>query len=652
MNSRISSAGALLLAAVLLVAVNILSSEIFPWAQIDLTEHHLYTLSQGTRRILRHLQEPITLRLFLSQKLVSQLPSLGGYTLRVRELLAQYRRIAGGKIRLEVIDPEPFSKQEDRALAYGLHGVPLGNGNSDFYFGLVGTNSTDQQQVIPFFAPDRADFLEYDVTKLVYELAHPKHKVIGLLSALPMQTRSQGSFGPARGQPTLVLEEMQQQFTVHPLAPDIGKIPADIDVLMLVRPRDLSVRTLYAVDQFVMRGGHALVFVDPYAEADPRGPYGSLGSGRKSSQSTVEKLLESWGVRLVPGKVAGDIRLAEKVRFTQASRTLTTDYPVWMDLQQGDLDHQDLVTANLADVVVATPGVLSVEKAAGTRVRPLLETTPDAMEFDAKQLGVTTDPENLVRRYRPGGKRLMLAARITGEVKTAFPGGPPPAPGTGAAGAHAGTAASPNPTASGAAAADKQPRPLAASRGDVNVIVVADTDLLRDRFWAQVQNFFGSRIAIPNAANGSLVINALDNLTGSNELISIRSRGGYTRPLTRIDAIREQADLRFQQTEQELVERLKDAQRKLAALQSGKMKGNGPILSKAQEQELARFRRERVTIREKLRHVRHRMRRHIAELESWIKFVDIACMPLLIGIGGVAVGTYRVRRRGRRAASG
>ncbi|MDX1486947.1 MAG: Gldg family protein [Acidiferrobacterales bacterium] len=637
MSSKWLTATGLVLAVVLLLAVNILSNAAFTSMRADLTEGKLYTLTKGTRNMLAGLVEPVRLRLFLSERLATRLPRINSYAKRVRELLAEYERAADGKLTVEVIDPEPFSPQEDRAVGYGLRGIPLDE-ESTFYFGLVATGSTDQEEMIPYLTIDREEFLEYDISRLIYQVANPKQKVVGLMSWLPLTGNPRAAMMGRRPQEWMVLEQVRQLFDVKTLEENISEIPADVDVLMVVHPTGLKDETLYAIDQFVLRGGRALIFADPHPEADQGPPTPMAETTRAGRGSELSKLFDVWGVELVPGKVVGDLQLATRVQFEHEGRLVMLDYPVWINLPPELYNRDDIVTASLIGPLrLGTPGQLLKKDGASTQFSPLLESTVNAALIGTEKLGIFSDPQDVARDYKPDGKRYVLAARLTGPVTSAFADGPPQA------------GESKTSTEDKKAAADEKATPkhehLAKSKQDINVIVVADTDLLQDTFWVQVQDFLGNRIAIPNAANGALVVNALDNLTGSNDLIGIRSRGRFTRPFTRVNALRQEAELRFRQKEQELISRLEETERKLAELERSKQESAAMVLSEAQQQEIASFRQEKVRIRNELRDVRHELRKNIETLEGWLKFINIGMMPILIGIGGVVVGSYQIRRR-------
>ena len=651
MSSRMMTATGVVLAVVLLFAVNILASRLLGPARIDLTEHRLFTLSEGTRGILTSLDEPVTLRFYLSKRELERVPGIGGYADRVRALLEEYRRIAGGKLTLRVIDPEPFSDEEDRAVGYGLRGVPLGLDEGIFYFGLAGTNSVDDEEAIPFFMAEREQFLEYDVTKLVHNLSSPKQKIVGLLSSLPVEGPAppmQAAMGGMGAQPWMVVDQIRQLFELRSLHPTLDVVPDDIDVLMLVHPQTLPREALYAIDQYVLGGGRVVAFVDPYSEAqqDAMAMAGGMLPPTASRRSEIDELLSAWGVTL--GKdVVADLELALKVRMEQSGRILTFDYPVWMNVTPSTFDHEDIVTGNLANLGFGTPGYLEPAEGAATTFTPLVTTTPRAARFTVAQVAaVTTDPRDLLDYYVPQDRPFAVVARVSGKVRTAFPDGPPPPEPSEDedAGATAGEEAD--------AGTDAAPRAehLSESTGDAQIIVVADADMLEDRFWVVVQEFLGNRIAIPSAANGTLVINALDNLTGSSDLISVRNRGTFTRPFTRVVALRQQAERDFRAKEQELIAELQETERRLVELEESSQGNDALVLTDAQRDELVRFRQERVRIGKELREVRRQLRADIEALEAWLKFANIGLMPIVIGLVGLVAGVMQVRRR-RRSAS-
>ena len=652
MAVRLVTGAGVALALVLLFAVNILAGRTLGPVRIDLTENDLFTLSEGTRNVLAGLRDPVTLRFYLSRRELERAPGIGSYADRVRALLDEYERLSGGKVALHVIDPEPFSEEEDRAVAYGLSGVPLGIDEGVLYFGLAGTNSVDGEEVIPFFTTEREAFLEYDVTKLVHNLANPKRKVVGLLSSLPIE--GQGPQAALRGQgaqPWMVVEQMRQLFEVRSLAPELAEVPEDVDVLMLVHPRELPPETVYAIDQYVLRGGRVVAFVDPYSEAQPPVMAGGFMQPISSRRSGVDALLSAWGVTL-GDEVVGDLDFAPTVRMDQGGRVVTFHYPVWLNVTPHTFDPSDVVTGNLGNVAFGTPGYLEPAEGATTAFTPLITTTPRAALFTGERIDAATasDPRELLDEYAPRDRAYTMVARVSGKVGTAFPGGRPLPEPDGEPGEE------PAETGEGGGTGEAGAAPEAAahvseSAGDVQILLVADADMLADRFWVVVEEFLGNRLAVPSAANNALVINALDNLTGSGDLIGVRNRGTFTRPFTRVAALRQRAERAYRAKEQELIARLEETERRLGELEEGNQGNDGVILTDAQRDELVGFRRERVRIRKDLREVRRQLRADIEGLESWLKFANIGLVPILIGIGGLVAGLVQVRRR-RAAAAG
>jgi ABC-type uncharacterized transport system involved in gliding motility auxiliary subunit len=639
MNTKALSIAGLIVALVLLFAVNILSNSVFTATRVDLTENHLFTLSDGTRNILAGLQEPITIRLYLSERLARNLPAINSYANRVKGLLDEYERASNGMIEVHIIDPEPFSDEEDRAVGFGLSGVPLEGGDEKLYMGLVGTNSVDDEDIIAFLSTSRESFIEYDITRMVYNLSNPERPVIGLLSSLPINgTGPQAALRGATAPAWTVMEQINSLFEVQTIESDSKTIPEDVDVLMLVHPKALSDGMLYAIDQFVLGGGRALVFIDPYSESD-QAPSPSMPMLPPTRSSALARLLGAWGVESEPGKVVGDLQLAAKVRMQRQQQVLTIDYPVWLNVLPDRFDRDDTVTAELGNITFATPGYIQPLEDASTTFRPLVTTTENAALYDSKRfLDPNADPEELLRDYQPAGNALTLAARIEGPAKSAFADGPP------AVEAKSGDSAEAPSSDKNAESAPREH--LAASKEDINIIVVADTDVLADRFWVQVQEFLGNRIAIPSAANGAFVVNALDNLAGSNDLIGVRNRGSFIRPFQRVNALRREAEVEFRQKEQELTQRLDATEKRLIELEQSKQGGeNDLILSPEQHQELVRFRQEKIAIRKDLRDVRRNLRRDIEDLDRRLKLINIGLIPVLIGIGGLCAGLWRIRRR-------
>jgi len=655
---------ALVMIALMLISANIVAAR-FLASRLDLTAEHLYTLSSGTRHTLARIDEPITLRFYYSTRLGDEVPSYGVYAQRVRELLDQYVAAAHGKIRLEVYNPQAFSDAEDRAVAFGLKGVPLDAQGEQVYFGLAATNSTDDQQVIAFFAPERERFLEYDLTKLVHALAFPKKTVVGLMTPLPLEGDMMAMMRGRPSPPMTVIEQLQQLDQVKSLGSDIDAIPADIDVLMLVHPQKLPEKTMFAVDQFVLKGGKALVFVDPLSELQASRPSQRNPPGSTTS-SDLERLFKSWGFEVPANTVVGDRRAAQRVGVPVPGRTTRPlDYIAWLNLKAANLNRDDMITADLSHINMASSGIIEPIDGAKTVIEPLITTSPDSTKIPAEKLAGLPDVAGLLAQFKSDNKRYILAARVTGMVDTAFPDGPPKLEP-----AKPQTAEKPDPPdapdsdsneTKPAETAAAPPSPAEASAAPaagwvktsvqpINIVVVADTDLLDDRFWVQSQDFFGQRVLIPTANNGDFVANAVEVLAGGNDLVGLRSRGTSARPFDVVSEIERDAQERYSAEERALQQKLKDTQAKLAEL-TGKDRGDAPAtLSPDQTKAIEEFRTDMLQTRRQLREVQAALRSDIGRLKAGLEFLDIALIPIIVAIVAVILGMVRLRRRGRRMA--
>jgi len=652
MHRPLAAILALICAAILFVGINIIADKTLRSARIDLTQQRLFTLADGSRKTLAKLDEPITVRFYYSKRLGTEIPTYALYAQRVRDMLEEYVSLAKGKIRLEILEPVPYSAVEDRAVAFGLQGVPIDQGGEQVYFGLAATNSTDDQQVIPFFQPERERFLEYDLTKLIHSLAFPKKTVVGLITALPVEGDIMAAMQGRPMQPFAIIEQLRQLYELRTIGSDLDKVAPDIDVLMVIHPQNLSDKTQYAIDQFVLGGGRALVFVDPNSEIQQSRPSQFNPPGSPAG-SNLDKLFAAWGLQMVPDAVAGDRFAARKVNAGSASRVQAVDYVAWLNLRSANFAKDDTITADLGQINMATSGILQQRDGAKTKFEPLIQTSPAAMKIAAEKFqGPIPDVVGILNSFKPENTRFTLAARITGEVQTAFPDGPPKPPEK----KDDKTDEKPEDKSAAAPAADaakaeapKDPQ-LMQSKQPINVVVVADTDILDDRLWVQSSDFFGQRVTVPIANNGDFVANAVEALAGGNDLITLRSRGTSARPFEVVQNIQRDADSRYSAKEHELQDKLKATEAKIKDLKSDKS-GNVQLTSE-QTASLEGFRREMLQTRQQLRDVQLALNQEIDRLKARLQFFNIALIPILVGIVAVIVGITRLHRRKRRAVIG
>src|SRR5712672_1045335 len=642
-SRRAVAVAALVCIALMLVSINIIAARFFAW-RLDLTGQHLYTLSPGTLRTLSKIDEPITLRFYYSARLTDEVPSYGVYAQRVRELLDQYVAASRGKIRLEVYNPQPFSDVEDRAVAFGLQGVPLDAQGEQVYFGLAATNSTDDQQIVAFFQPERERFLEYDLTKLVHSLAFPKKTVVGLMSTLPLEGDMTAMMRGRPAEPMAVMEQLQQLDTVKPLASNIDTIPADIDVLMLVHPQNLSEKTLYAIDQFVLKGGKALVFVDPHSELQAAHP-SQLDPAGAPTASNLERLFKSWGFEVPSQTVAGDRRDAQRVGVPSSRGSRPLDYIAWLNLETDNLNRDDMITADLSHVMMASSGIIEPLDGAKTTVEPLITTSLESTKIPAEKLTGLPDVAGLLAQFKPDNKRYFHATGVTGMAESAFPDGQPNAPEPAKPEAKEGeTDPPPKPAEDPVPAVEA----VKQSAQPINIVVIADTDILDDKFWLQKQEFFGQRVLVPTANNGDFVANAIEVLAGGDDLVGLRTRGTSARPFEVVERIQGEAQARYSAEERALQARLKDTQAKLASL-TGKDQANAPASLSAEETKaIEEFRADMVQTRRQLRDVQAALRSNIGRLKTGLEFLDIALIPIIVAAAAIVLGVLRLRRRSRR----
>ena len=632
----------LALGAIILLSVNMIASLGLKNVKTDLTADRLFTISDGTREVLAGIDEPITARLYFSRRLAELAPEQSRYFHRVKSLFEQYRDLSGGKLQLTILDPEPFSDAEDRAVAAGLRGVRLNAEGELGYFGLVATNSTDAIETIPLFTPDREAFLEYDATKLVSTLANPRKRVVGLMSGLPLdggQTETPMGNRPQR--PWMIMSQIRGLFEVRDVAQTVTSIPSGIDVLMVVQPTGLTEEAAYAIDQFALKGGKVLVFIDPVTEMNQLAMLKSPGEGRKR----LARVLETWGVKFDPTKVAADIRHARRVQFGRDQDSVT-EFVAWLGLDERNINKGDVLAAGIEVLNLASSGYLDKADGATASVQPILQTSTDAAIVGAEKMGMGADPLGLLRSYQPGGKALDLAVRINGEAKSAYPSGKPAAE---PEKKEAGQKESEADNAAGPASVKSatQPDPGFVASGTVNAIVVADADMLADQFWVSRQDLAGQEAIVPTSHNAAFVLSALENLAGSNALIALRARGVNERPFTWVAELRRDAEQKFREKEQALEARLKSAQDELARLQNSG--ASGIVLSAKEREAVEQFRAEMLDTRRELREVKRALSADIDSLDGWLKFTNIALVPLVIAVGGLGLSLARAAGRRRRS---
>lgn len=634
-DSRKLAVVALALAVVLFLAINIFSEAAIKGVQVDLTENKLFTLSNGTKETLSAVKEPITLRFFSTRKLVETTPGLTAYGDRVQELLERYVGLSNGAIQLELIDPEPFSPEEDRAVGFGLSGVPITEAGDLGYFGIAATNTTDDKDVIPFLTPQREQFLEYDLTRMINNLANPKKKVIALVAGIPIDSDPLKKY-----KAWALIDQLKQFFEVRPqgLTP---KITHDVDLVMVVHPFGLSDESKYAIDQYVLRGGKAMVFVDPHAEEGARSNQAlRLPPGLGSD---LPELFKAWGIKFDKDRVLGDLKAGQRVQAGVDSfgRPIITRYVAWTSYGPENINSTDVTSSQLRLVNFGTPGFFEVAEGATVKVEPLITSTKSSGPFPADMVRRNPKPADILQQFKSQDKTYILAARLSGTVKSAFPNGPPkgyPKKDTKKDDKKDETAVALKPH-------------LSKSKKPANIIIVADTDFVADLFWVRTQDLFGQTVTVPTANNADFVVNAADNLSGSSSLIGLRSRGLSARPFELVEDIQNEAEDKYRTKERGLVKELSDVEKKMQDLQTSERAKSGAVMSPEQQEAIGKFRARVLEIRRELRSVQLNLRRDIDELDGQLKLVNIAAVPAAVAIFAVLVALVRRNRKRARVAA-
>ncbi|MDA0271760.1 MAG: Gldg family protein [Proteobacteria bacterium] len=580
--------------------------------RLDLTENGLYSVSDGTREIIDDLEEPINLYFFFSEKASEDLTALRAYSRRVREMLEEYQLFAGSNIKLHIVDPAPFSEQEDQAAEFGLQSVPVNQSGDALYFGLAGTNALDGQEVLPFFQPDREAFLEYELTKLIYNLSMTEKPRVALYSELEVEE----GVDPRSFQPTpgwIFMDQLKELFQIDKIDELSPGSIGSAALLLIVHPGELEEDALYAVDQHVMSGGKLIVFVDPLAEMVMPGAPGM--SAPSSSSSELNRLTATWGVTLREGEVLGDSEVALMVGG--ANGTPVRHFGI-LGFTNQYFSGDDIATADLESINFSTAGILDVDEVDGIDAKSLITSSSSAGSIDVVQFQFLNNPAELQQGFQPTGDNYSVAVRLSGRSLSSFP------------------------EKSGEAT-------HIAETDDLNVVIVADTDVLADRLWVQVQNFFGQQIANAFADNGSFVTNLVENLSGSSALIEVRSRGQFSRPFVVVEELRRLAEAKYLENAEDLQLRLAETERQLSELESARVDDGLLTLSPEQEAALVSFQDEKLRIRKDLRDVRHRLDQDIDQLGGKLKFINILLMPLLLTLALLGIRMLGLMSRGHKA---
>ena len=621
-ESLLYSAGGLVAALIILVLLNLVLGA--ARGRIDLTQGKLYTLSEGTRAVLGKLESPVKIRLYFSQ---SEVPlPIKAYGRRVEDLLAEFRQAGRGKVIVEKLDPQPDSDAEDSATLEGVEAQVTPAGDK-FYLG-ASISYADQKLALPALALDREPLLEYDLVRAIARAAATAKPVIGVMSALPVFGMPPSPMtGGQPMEPQVFIGELRRDYTVKRVGLDTGKIDDDIKVLLVIHPRGIGERAQYALDQFVLRGGKLIAFLDPSAYFDQLGQMGGMGGG--GTPSSLDKLLKAWGLSFDSGKVVLDMRYLTGA----GARTL----PTLLSLNDNAFDPHDVATARLGSLLMPFAGAFTGKPVEGLSEAVLMKSSAYSQLVDS--FAATAQGEAAIRAFKPSGTEYPLAVRLTGRFKTAFPEGRPKDEDKG----DKNVAKAPEKAAAKASEAKPEAAQLKESAGENAVVLVGDSDFINDGAAVQIQEIFGQRIVIPRNGNIAFAQALVDQFAGDPALIKLRGRASAARPFTVIRDMEANAQQAYLGKIKELEDNLGQTQEKLNSLQKGKGQGAGAILSGEQQTELENFRRKAAETRLALKEVRRELRADSEALQFWTKVLNIALMPLLVAIAGIGLALQRRR---------
>ena len=624
-----STAGVVVM-LVILIALNFIAGTFR--TRLDLTQEKAYTLSAGTRAILKKLDTPVTIRFYCTQS-ESATPEtvyLKGYARKVEDLLTEYKQVAGGKLRIEKYDPQPDSDAEDSARLDGLEPQPL-PGAERFYLGLA-VKCADQVQAIPFLAPNRERLLEYDLDRAIVRTGNSEKPTIGLMSPLPVfgmpSNPMMQQMGQQGSQPWTIVNELKNDFNVKRVGMDVEKIDDDIKLLLVIAPKDINDKAQYALDQFIMRGGKLVAFLDAQCLADNRQP-NQMGMNFGGGGSSLDKLLKAWGIQFDTSKVVADLKFKMQLRGRAGE---PQEAPAWLGLTTDGLNKDDVATSQIDNIWLPLCGAFTGTPVSGLKETVLLSSSKDSQLVDAMLANLSG--ENIMKEFKPSGVNYALAIRLTGKFKTAFPDGAP-------AEKKDDTEKKDEKKPEEKKAADS----LKETKGDNTVVLFGDADMLYDPFtMRRIDSPFGALQMAMNA-NLNLAQNIIEQMTGDNNLIAVRSRATLNRPFTRVKEMEAAANVRFQSEIKRLEDSSQEAQRKINELQAQKKdKDQRFILSPEQRTELEKLRKEEADTRKRLKQVQKDLRKEVVSLQTRLKWINILAIPLAVTATGIVIAIVNRRK--------
>ncbi len=595
---------------VALVALNTVLAYSLPRARVDLTQDSLYSLSAGTRALIARLDEPVRLDLYWTASSAEGLPQLRTHAQRVREFLEELQGLSGGLVLLRVVDPEPFSEAEDEARAAGLPALTVDGSGRTLTLGLVVRGATDKRETIPYLSPEQEPFLEYEVLRAVAAVGRPNKPVLGIVSGMPLEGAPDPTRQFAPQSPPLVIEQLHALFDVRMIPPTETVLPQGMTTLLVIQPRKFAPEMLQAIDAWAMAGKPLIVLADPYAETDADPDSRAMGAKRGGTTFEFGNLLAAWGVHIAPDWVVGDRTFATRIQTrAPGGGVRSLDYPAWLSLTRESLSKTDPIVGALNQINLMSSGAITTLPGAACTVSPVIETSTDAQLIQTLKLGFFGDPEQLIKDFVSDGEAKVLAARISGPIRSAF--------------------------------APDQP-----ASGNANILLVADADLLADQTWVTEDRAGGASMGKRAVSdNGPFIVNAVELMAGDPALAHVRGRGSYRRPFEVVEELRRAAESKYVARERELQDEIRKGELRMGELQRERTPDGGQalVLTPKQSQDLAHLQTQVLDARKELRQLQHTLRRDVESLGFRLLLGNTVIWPLFVA--AAALMWYMLRGR-------
>lgn len=621
-----STAISIVLVLIIIVAINVISAGLY--SRLDITEENLYTLSEGTENIVEKIATPLTLKYYLSKNLESLPIVYKNYGKKISELLNEYQNLNPEMIRLETYDPKPDSDEEVWAKKYGLSGVDLSNGEK-FYMGLVITQE-DRELNIPMMDPRREQFLEYDITQMLLQLSQKKDKKIGILSSIPVMgvaaNRMQQMQGQRNQPKWFFIQELEKTFKIETIASAAQEIAADISILIVIHPKKLSENTLYAIDQFVLKGGELIVLVDPNARVDPTAAMMAQMGQMPQASSDLEKLFKHWGVDYQASKILGDKE--HPTRVNAGGSVGVVSYTLWHSLNRDSFEQDLIATKELEDMLLIEPGGFMLQKSSPLKLQPLIKSSTSTGLVENIMIRFA-DPLKINNQVKPTGKSYILAGILSGKLTSAFSKRP----------------AAPKSEGKGQPEKIGQPKPhLSDGIKESKILLITDVDFISDNYSVEQFNLLGQVYSQPKNDNLTFMVNMVEFLGGAGEMMGIRSRGRFRRPFTHFLMLEKNAQVKYQAAESRITTQLKEVQEKLSKLNVQKGT-NKIVLTKEQIEKIKQFKEEEKKTKTELRKIRKLLRQDIESEKTNLTLINLTIVPILLILTGLFLYYRRFRKK-------